>query len=60
MGTADQDHDTAPADEAPETEESDEGRVADQGGDSDPAAAAGSDEVGEEQAARNREDESPA
>ncbi len=59
MGTADQDDDTASA-KAPTPERTDgHGDVADDGGDSDPAAAS-SGPPSEAQAEQNREEESPS
>ena len=71
MATADQtdttatapNHDPAPHQKGapdPEKRTGREDEVSDTGGDSDPTAAAGSEPTGEEQAAKNRSDESPS
>jgi len=60
MTTADQDHDLPDSDAAPRRDGLGKGEVSDKGGDSDPAAAASSEPTGEDQAARNRDEESPA
>jgi len=59
MATADQDHDLAGDDALPKRGKQ-TGEVSHKGGDSDPAAAANSEPTGDDQAARNRDDESPA